>query len=132
MITGGLVRRHFVETLAGLSLGLLAAGARADGPAAEPVPCSHRGDYVLPIAPWAQPSNTMRYDGYYVGGGAPFCGEPRYFWEGTWGWDYIGCFPPRRVRLNWWHGRRYQGGTGSYKTDGPQCQPIGNPIKGCD
>ena len=26
---------------------------------------------------------------------------------------------PRRVWLDWTHGRRYQGGSGSYRTDGP-------------
>jgi hypothetical protein len=27
---------------------------------------------------------------------------------------------PRRVTLEWWHGRRYQGGTGAYQSDGPK------------
>lgn len=37
--------------------------------------------------------------------------------EGTWGWDYAGRWFPSRVVLNWWHGRKYQGGEGAYKVD---------------
>jgi hypothetical protein len=72
------------------------------------------------IAWYAQPSNTPRYVGYYVGGGAAFGGEPRCANEGTWGWDFSGTLIERNVWLNWWHGSRYQGGTGSYRTDGPR------------
>jgi hypothetical protein len=68
---------------------------------------------------WTLPSDTGRLIGYHVGGGAlPRFGEPRYGDEGTWGWDYQGILP-RRVMLNWWHGRRYQGGAGAYRTEGP-------------
>ena len=76
-------------------------------------------DCPLAIAPWARPANTANYDGYYVGGGAVCRGEDRQPLEGTWGWDYIGCCYARRVMLGWWHGRRYQGGTGAYKIEGP-------------
>jgi hypothetical protein len=65
------------------------------------------------------PSDTGRYCGYYVGGGAPFRGEGRLEHEGTWGWDYVGILIPRRVWLQWWHGKP-QGGAGAYKTDGPK------------
>ena len=72
-----------------------------------------RAGHPLCIAPWAQPSFGPRYWGYYVGGGAPFHGEPRYAaCEGTWGWDYDPWYS--RVRLRWWHGR-YQGGEGQYE-----------------
>ena len=76
--------------------------------------------YPQSIASYAQPSNTPRYIGYYVGGGSAFKGEPRFVDEGTWGWDYSGGLFHRRVWLNWWHGQRAQGGTGSYRTDGPR------------
>jgi hypothetical protein len=68
------------------------------------------------VAWYAVPSDTGSYVGYYVGGGAPCRGEPRTPDEGTWGWDYQGWFLPRRVMLDWWHGRRYQGGIGHYRT----------------
>jgi hypothetical protein len=61
-------------------------------------------------------SDTGSYIGYYVGGGAACPGEPRFVNEGTWGWDYQGWLFPRRVMLDWWHGRRYQGGSGHYRT----------------
>jgi hypothetical protein len=71
------------------------------------------------VAKWARCSNSPSYSGNYVGGGAAWHGEPRRCDEGTWGWDYA----PRhvwspKVDLGWWHGRRTQGGTGSYRTDG--------------
>jgi hypothetical protein len=78
-------------------------------------PC--RPPYHLPVAPWARPSESCYENGYYVGGGAPCRGEPRRLDEGTWGWDYMGWIFPRSVRLDWYHGRRCQGGTGSYRTD---------------
>ena len=72
----------------------------------------------------AIPSNTRHYGGYYVGGGVPIHGEGPYYGdgtdEGTFGWDYFGIAFPKRVVLNWTHGRRYQGGGGVYKTDGPK------------
>lgn len=71
-------------------------------------------------APWAVPSDTGRYIGYCVGGGSPFHGEPPAPYEGVWGWDYSGvCFMPR-IALWWNHGRRYQGGPGAYRPDGPR------------
>ena len=68
----------------------------------------------------AIPSNTRHYSGYYVGGSAPYFGEGRTSEEGTFGWDYLGLVIPKRVALNWTHGRRYQAGGGTYKTDGPK------------
>jgi hypothetical protein len=72
------------------------------------------------IAPWARPSNGPHYDGYYVGGGAAWGGQPRYVLEGTWGWDYFGHLFDKHIALGWWHGQRYQGGAGKYETDGPK------------
>jgi hypothetical protein len=67
----------------------------------------------------AFPSDTGRYCGYYVGGGAAWHGEGRYEHEGTWGWDYHGFCFPKRVALGWWHGLP-QSRTGAYQTDGPK------------
>jgi hypothetical protein len=76
------------------------------------------------VAKYAKPSNTPHYCGGYVGGGTICKGDPRSLDEGTWGWDYQGCCAGfRRIWLQWSHGRRYQGGTGAYKTDGP---PVPN------
>lgn len=67
----------------------------------------------------AVPSDTGAYWGYYVGGGSAKRGDAPTTLEGTWGWDYEGRCIRRIVNLGWWHGRRYQGGTGAYKPDGP-------------
>ena len=88
-----------------------------------PVACDpqQRAGYPLLLSPLACPSDTGAYVGYLVGGGAVryHKGDPPYPADGTWGWDYAGRWFPRRVMLLWWHGRRYQGGVGSYRTDGP-------------
>ncbi len=74
---------------------------------------------ISPLADW---SNTVHYWGYYVGGGNPFtrgplAGDHRHIrCEGTWGWDYVPFYS--RVRLRWWHGRRYQDGEGQYEANG--------------
>jgi hypothetical protein len=65
------------------------------------------------IAPWARPSRECLDQGYYVGGGAAVLGDSRGPQEGTWGWDYAERYT--KVRLDWWHGRRYQGGTGQFQ-----------------
>lgn len=77
--------------------------------------------FPLAISPHAIRSDTGAYVGYYIGGGCvfPFLANPRSPIDGTWGWDYRGWFFPRRIILGWWHGRRYQGGTGQYRSDGP-------------
>jgi hypothetical protein len=71
------------------------------------------------VRPRAIPSDTGRYCGYAVGGGAVLHRDGRYLDEGTWGWDYLGLCFRKRVALDWWHGR-YQGGAGQYQTDGPK------------
>jgi hypothetical protein len=81
----------------------------------------HRAGFPEEVSRWAKPSDTGRYTGYQVGGGARLRrGEPPLAHEGTWGWDYTGGLFQRRVIHNWWHGRRYQGGPGAYRTDGPK------------
>ena len=72
------------------------------------------------VAKLARPGNTWGYGGYYLGGGAPWHGEPRRWSEGTWGWDYWGHSFKRRVALRWYHGRKEQGGAGAYEPDGPR------------
>jgi hypothetical protein len=102
----------------------LAAGSLRLG-ASEPVPpASMPADPPCPgywprVSCCAQPSDTGRYRGDYVGGGCPCCDRPRLPAEGTWGWDYQGCLLPRYPFLGWCRCYRYQGGTGAYKTDGP-------------
>lgn len=81
--------------------------------------CHSRPGGPRSVACYAQPSDTGRYRGDYVGGGCACHGEPSYLTEGTWGWDYESCFLIRDVFLKWCHCGRYQGGTGAYKTDGP-------------
>jgi hypothetical protein len=68
----------------------------------------------------AMPSNTRHYGGYWVGGGLPIFGDNPALEEGTFGWDYFGLTFTKRIDLHWSHGRRYQGGAGAYKTDGPR------------
>jgi hypothetical protein len=122
------MRRH-VRTLAALGSALaFVAGAVAADDTLAPGQPACRSSYVLPIAPWARPSNTPDYVGYYVGGGCAWRGEPRFPDEGTYGWDYGGCYFARRVWLLWCHGRRYQGGTGAYESDGVQ-SPLSVPPK---
>ncbi|QDU28567.1 hypothetical protein ETAA8_36700 [Anatilimnocola aggregata] len=76
-----------------------------------------RAGFAQSVRAHAIPANTRYYGGYYVGGSVPLLGEGRHSDEGTFGWDYFGFFP-KRVALNWTHGRRAQGGGGTYKTDG--------------
>jgi hypothetical protein len=84
-----------------------------------------RAGYPRELSNHIEPSSTPGGIGYYVGGGVPLahahgqsaCRRPD---EGTWGWDETGTTHfRRRVILGWYHGRRYQGGTGAYRTDGP-------------
>lgn len=83
--------------------------------------CDHcRAGWPTCIRKHAIPSNTRHYCGYYVGGGAAWHGEGRFIDEGTFGWDYMGIIVRKRVALDWYHGRRYQGGDGAYETEGPK------------
>jgi hypothetical protein len=104
------MRAKLITTFIVLVLGSLTSGAQ--------------GQEIKAVTPprFALPSDTGHYLGYHVGGGAVNAhkAEPRQADEGTWGWDYQGWLVPRRVALGWWHGRRYQGGGGAYKTDGPR------------
>jgi hypothetical protein len=72
------------------------------------------------VAWYAQSGYGKHYAAYHVGGGAPFCGgwtpisgEPRYAHEGTFGMDYAPWYS--RVNLAWYHGKKYQGGSGQYE-----------------
>jgi hypothetical protein len=88
-----------------------------------------RVEQPMSVARHARPSATPAYHGYYVGGGSAAAGETRARQEGTWGWDYSPWFLPRRIALAWNHGRRHQGGTGAYKTDGPPLPDVPARIK---
>lgn len=86
-----------------------------------------RAGYPRALADHLEPTNTPGGIGYYIGGGVPVGhrhpyadGACRRRDEGTWGWDETGSVHLRhRVILGWSHGRKYQGGTGAYRTDGP-------------
>jgi hypothetical protein len=70
--------------------------------------------------------NPREYSAGYVGGGSgKLLGEARCIDEGTWGVDYDGLFFRKKIWKQWSHGRRYQGGTGAYKTDGPKIAHAG-------
>jgi hypothetical protein len=109
---------------------LMPGVGRAQAPGADPQSASPafslRRYAGLPprVACWSPPSDTGSYCGYYVGGGSACRGQPRTPAEGTWGWDYHGCLLPQRLLLQWWHGRRYQGGSGAYKIDGPHLSEL--------
>jgi hypothetical protein len=112
------MKRSIALPLAGLLALVFAVPCRAQVIGSDSY---QRAGNPLEQAPWARPSDTGRYVGYYVGGGSGSArkGEPPLADEGTWGWDYQGGLFKRRVILNWWHGRRTQGGVGAYETDGP-------------
>jgi hypothetical protein len=84
----------------------------------------HRAGHPVAISPHAALSNSPYAFGYHAGGGSAWHGEPRFLDEGTWGWDDVGGHLPRQVWLGWWHGPRYQGGTGSYNPDGHPCPNL--------
>jgi len=80
-----------------------------------------RAGYPRGLKGHLEESATAGGIGYHVGGGVHghVHSEPRFPDEGTWGWDETGCHLFRhRVVLGWSHGRKYQGGTGAYWTDG--------------
>jgi hypothetical protein len=110
------------------------AAAAAEPPLLDPTAGTRMGNGLPPpVACYARPSDTGSYCGYYVGGGcATRRGEAREAWEGTWGWDYLGCLFRRRIYLQWWHGRRYQGGTRGYRIDGPRLLAPGKHNHECD
>jgi hypothetical protein len=75
------------------------------------------------ISPLAVPAESPHEVSYYAGGGArtrAARGQERRDNEGIWGVDYGGILFPKHVELGWWHGARYQGGYGAYRTDGPR------------
>lgn len=75
------------------------------------------------ISPLAKKTKSPHEESYYVGGGArerSRHGGERQHNEGVYGVDYKGILIPKKNQLGWWHGQRYQGGTGSYGPDGPR------------
>ncbi len=89
--------------------------------------CDHtfaRAGYPNEVSCLAHPTNSPAYCGYYVGGGCVLRGGPPGPLDGTWGWDFVGrpCLP-HKVMLGWCFKCRYQGGSGSYRTDG---RPVPN------
>jgi hypothetical protein len=80
-----------------------------------------RAGYPRELAGHLEQSATCGGIGYHVGGGVKWGhGEGRTVNDGTWGWDETGHRRfRRRVILGFSGGRKYQGGTGAYATDGP-------------
>ena len=75
------------------------------------------------VSRFARPTESPHEEGYSIGGGArerSVASGERRVTEGVWGTDYAGLIIPKHTHLRWWHGERYQGGTGSYQTDGPR------------
>ena len=99
-------------------------GTPPPGPPTSIPNTDERAGYPRSLGHHLEPSNTVTGIGYYVGGGVPIGNAhgqsaARRPDEGTWGWDETGRSRFRhRVILGWSHGRKYQGGTGSYDTDG--------------
>ena len=105
-----------------LCLAIAFAPANSTAQAVDECPSSfQRAGNPQEISPLARLGDGPGFIGYYVGGGAisPRRGDGPFITEGTWGWDFQGWLVQRRVNLQWWHGRRAQGGVGAYKTDGP-------------
>src|SRR5438552_3598450 len=105
----------------GLLLGLAWAGA---SPAGDCPGCGGgfcRTGNPQSVACYAVPSDTGHYIMYKVGGGRPCFGDCPCPLEGTWGWDYrFPLIPRTSIALRWTHGA-YQGGIGSYRTEGKKC-----------
>lgn len=82
----------------------------------------HQAGHPHEVSEIAAISYNEHYSGGYVGGGkGGHGGHERCAQEGTWGWDYTPFRPmSSRIFLKYSHGGRYQGGTGSYATDGPK------------
>jgi hypothetical protein len=102
---------------------------RGTAPAGKPRWIPHtdeRAGYPRALAHHLEPSSTSGGIGYYVGGGLPLHhSQPRRRDEGTWGWDETGWHRHRRrTVLGWSRGRKYQGGTGAYATDGPRLPDV--------
>lgn len=110
---------------------LFIGGPKHTGEHVHSVNTFKRAGHPEQVSKLAKTTYTKRSYGYYVGGGAPGKkGEGRYITEGTWGMDYIGRWTPRRkIALGWWHGRRYQGGEGSYKSEGPEIPDVPNLVR---
>jgi hypothetical protein len=75
-----------------------------------------RAGYPQCVHCLAKPSHGPKYSGGYVGGGTIFPGQGRCLHEGTWGWDYSGIIPVKRIWLGWSH-HWHQAGGGKYDTD---------------
>ncbi len=106
-----------------MPLSLAPPAQRGNAPTHKPRYIPHsdeRAGFPRLLARHTEPSVTRGGVGYNVGGGVALGhDESRRRDEGTWGWDETGGrHLRRRVILGWSQGRKYQGGTGKYRTDG--------------
>jgi hypothetical protein len=107
--------RHFLRP----SWHLKKAGTPPPGKPRDIPHTDERAGFPRELAHHLEQSATCGGIGYYVGGGVKWGhGEGRTVHDGTWGWDETGHIRfRRRVILGWSGGRKYQGGTGAYRTD---------------
>jgi hypothetical protein len=106
-----------------LTVGAQAGSLQLDQPRYAKHPAPHtlaRAGQPQRVRRLSLPTYTRAYDAGWVGGGGGFRGDAPRINEGVWGRDYVGLVYPRRVWPHWTHGRRQQGGTGAYKSDGPR------------
>ena len=76
------------------------------------------------VAWYARLTDAGNYSGGWVGGGKFLPGDEPCLDEGTWGWDFKGLVPVKRIWLGWSHGRCKEGGAGAYKSDGPHLRGL--------
>lgn len=103
----------------------------ACGLAADPAPPSgchthERAGHPRCVAWWAVPSWSCGKEcGGLVGGGCLRKGTGAGPYDGTWGWDYVGCMlKPNRVFLGWCANCVRQPKPGTYKVDGPHVPDV--------
>jgi hypothetical protein len=98
--------------------------------AADPAPASgdhtqQRAGYSTCTAWWAVPSYSCKECGGLIGGGCLRRGTGAGPYDGTWGWDYVGCgWRPEHFFLGWCADCARQPKPGPYKVDGPHVPDV--------
>ena len=102
----------------------------AYGLAADPAPPSgdhthQRAGYPTCTAWWAVPGGACNECGGLIGGGCLRRGTGAGPYDGTWGWDYVGCgWRPNRIFLGWCPDCARQAKPGPYNVDGPHVTDV--------